>query len=107
MTRPLSHVRQKIIAALVRHGRPFASRRDLAVAAGLIDETTARGSGKMRTAQHAVAATVKAGLITASIGPDKINNAYRLSPAGRTVAATLFTDAIKRSSAEHHPESRP
>jgi hypothetical protein len=87
MTRPLTHVRARIVVTMMRAKAPFTSQRDIAVAAGLVDEPVERNSAKLRLAQRAVVRLIKEGLIRQSSTPEKINNSYTLTAPGRTVAA--------------------
>ena len=100
MTRPLSYVRERIILALMREGR-FPTQRDLCVAAGLIKEPLSRNESSLRIAQRTVQRLIKAGIIKATTSPQKVDNVYVLTPAGKTIAATLYADAITRERQRH------
>ena len=102
MTRPLTHVTEKILHAMLKERR-FSSMRDIAVSAGLIHEPINRNSASLRLAQRAVGRLVKRGLIRQHIDSHKVDNRYELSAAGRTFAATEFSAAAspKRRDDQH------
>ena len=74
-------------------GTTFSSQRAIAIAAGLVDETTPRNDARMRVAQRAIVRLVRAGLIHQRINSSKTENVYRLTQAGRTFATTNYPQA--------------
>jgi hypothetical protein len=107
MTAPITHARERIITAMLRAGRVFTSQRQIAIAAGLIDETTPRSSARMRVGQRAVCRLVQAGLIRQNIDSHKTDNAYTLTPAAKAYAAAMYPETVRpqRRADQPRPEA--